>query len=540
MTTQTHLRNKKWTSLTFTYFSFICLYVIFLGLSVQTLNAQNNADFKVKGFHIDMRCQVMTMKALKRFANELSVIGVNTIVMEWGATYPFVKNQVLRNKYAYSQEEVKSFIQHCTFLGIDVIPLQNCFGHVEYILQHARYAPLKEDRKEISQVCPSKTTECEAVFTELFDEIIQLHPSKYLHIGGDETYLLGSCKTCSAKVAEEGKSKLFVEYVKVMCKIASKFGKIPIVWADIILKYPEAIRELPKEIIFVDWNYGWKRDHFGAIDNLINAGVCIWGAPSLRSHPDNQYLTKWETHFNNQHDFIPYAREAGYEGVIMTSWSTSGTYGFLYDTGWEVVDMFPIRYVYPLSGFKILISAYGESLNSKEPINPKEFVIKYAQTQFGLSNKEGDQLWNILKAPQNEMVIKRDLTSDSLSTVLSQTQALRDELYLMKPKQNEMEFEHIKLMFDMRIQYLKFKNIEWRDEMIVNNEEQTNIIYKQLKSLCAESQKNDKRFINLNNGFLYKEELQEMNEIRNKKLNILYRIFKQRVENYNSFKINKK
>lgn len=90
-----------------------------------------------------------------------------------------------------------------------------------------------------------------------------------------------------------------------MCEIVESMGKQPVLWADIILKYPEALHELPKDIIYVDWNYGWDRDHFGNMDNLFNAGVTFWGAPSIRSHPDNIYLTQWEKHFNNQrHSFL--------------------------------------------------------------------------------------------------------------------------------------------------------------------------------------------------------------------------------------------
>ena len=62
-------------------------------------------------------------------------------------------------------------------------------------------------------------------------------------------------------------------------------------WADIILKHPEAARELPEETIFVDWNYGWKINHFGDIPQLQDQGFTFWGAPAIRSHPDNWYVT---------------------------------------------------------------------------------------------------------------------------------------------------------------------------------------------------------------------------------------------------------
>ena len=88
-------------------------------------------DFAVRGFHIDFRAEVMTLDAMKAFAAELSGMGINTIVMEWEATFPFDKNAVICNEYAFTPAEVADFVAYCSGLGIDVIPLQHCFGHVE-------------------------------------------------------------------------------------------------------------------------------------------------------------------------------------------------------------------------------------------------------------------------------------------------------------------------------------------------------------------------------------------------------------------------
>jgi hypothetical protein len=58
-------------------------------ISSQNTSTSMNHEFKVRGFHIDLRTQVMTLPALKAFAKELSEFGINTIVMEWEATFPY-------------------------------------------------------------------------------------------------------------------------------------------------------------------------------------------------------------------------------------------------------------------------------------------------------------------------------------------------------------------------------------------------------------------------------------------------------------------
>lgn len=509
--------SKVWFALTLT---------VSLFMQWSITSAQVREDFPVKGFHIDLRCQVMTIPALKAFATDLAGFGINTIVMEYEATFPFEKNATLSNKYAYSKEELKSFIKHCQGLGIDVIPLQNCFGHSEYILAHDRYSHVKEDRKEVSQVCPSKEEECIEIFSKIFKEVAEIHPSKYFHIGGDETYLLGSCKDCAQKSSKEGKSKLFVDYVKAMCKIVHDLGKRPILWADVILKYPEAVNELPKDAIFIDWNYGWKNDYFGDINRLYREGVTFWGSPSIRSHPDNLYLTQWNKHFANQQQFIPYCREKNYEGIVMTSWSNGGTYGFLYDTNWEVVQMFPIRYVYPLSGFRVIVACYGEALKTAGAIDAKSFVVKYAGERFGLTSQEGEELWSILTSPQ-EMVIKgRDAAGKSVSEIVKETRDIRSKLYKLSPSKNRTEFEHFKLMFDIRVHYLSFKEIEAEYESASFSRSRASEFYSRLKPLVIEAKKLDERFYRLNRGFLHDQELTEINKLRNEKLIKIYNTMK--------------
>jgi hypothetical protein len=193
--------------------------VLLLIFSLNAVAAQQaKSPFAVRGFHLDLRIQVMTMPALKAFALKLSQNGMNTLVMEWEGTYPFEKHPLIPNRYAYSKQEIKNFIRYCDSLGIDVIPLQQSFGHVEYILRHQRYKNLREDQKDVSQVCPLETDGDKALFTDLYTELAATHTSKYIHIGGDETYLLGHGAKCKAKAEKEGKSKLYTDSLKCCAK----------------------------------------------------------------------------------------------------------------------------------------------------------------------------------------------------------------------------------------------------------------------------------------------------------------------------------
>lgn len=512
--------------------SYKCLLSLILVLGFNTLGIlpikaqasieERTQDFKIRGFHLDLRIQVMTPQALKEFANELSDMEINTLVMEWEGTYPFKKHATISNRFSYTREEVKDFISYCEDLKIQVIPLQQSLGHVEYILRNPRYSNLKEDRKNISQLCPIEVSGNKALFTELFSDLAKMHNSDYIHIGGDETHLLGHCQKCAKKVREHGKSKLFVDHMKMIAGIVMGLGKTPVMWADIILKYPEAASEIPKETIFVDWNYGWDIDHFGDISGLQKKGFSFWGAPAIRCHPDNWYVTDWATHFKNQKEFIPYARKAGYKGLIMTSWSTTGVYGFTWDVGYDVIDMVQVRNTYPMSGFRILIASYAKALKTNEPLNPAKFIIEYGKNRFGLSNKESQVLLEFLFSPPElinngkpDRIIRVQKTKEEFGKI-------RDRLISVKPQKNQKEFAHYKLMADLRMYYLIFKEVEAKYNSPDFSSSQTPLLLKELDGILIESEKLNKRFFELNKGFLYDAELKEQNYLRNQAVHVLY------------------
>lgn len=473
------------------------LLLILLICSNFLCKASVSKNFQVRGFHLDFRTQVMSVSAIKDLARDLSHKGINTLVIEYEASFPFKKHATLSNKYAFTRSDIKEIVNYCSSIGIDVIPLQNCFGHCEYILRHNRYAKIREDKKDISQVCPLEIEEAKKVFKEIFADVISLHKSQYLHIGADETRLLGYCDKCS----KVDKSKLFVDYVNAMCEVVKELGKTPIIWADIILKYPESINELPKDLIFEDWNYGWNPNHFGDLSNLLNLGVKIWGASAMRCSPDDIYITQWMKHFNNLATFIPFARSHGYEGILNTSWSTSGQYGFHYAPGWEILSMQPIREVYPMNGFNILIDAFIESINTDIPLNINDFIISFGKKQYGLSEKEAAVFLDYFLIPQ-EKVSKSKAGKETIKDALEECKNMKSEISLIHPIRNQSEFEHYKLMLDFRINYLEFKEVEEIYQSQDYKLSMANELYGKMNIIMKAFQDLNKRLIVLNNEYL--------------------------------------
>ena len=464
--------------------------LLFAALLSLPLKAQSalEKDFIIKGMHIDLRTQVMTMPALKELADKMQAGGLNTLIMEWEAAFPFGENATLSNSLAYSRREIKDFVEYCGARGIDVIPLQNCFGHCEYILRHPRYAAIREDRHDFSQVCPLKGDKCEEAFRSIFADVLSLHHSKYIHIGCDETRLLGKCKRCAKYLETHSISELFVQYVSRMCALAESFGKTPIIWADILLKYPEAVDKLPKNLVVMDWNYGWAYDKFGDVDNVLKAGLPMWGASALRSNPDNIYQVDWGKHLGNLENYIDFCRSKGFAGIIQTSWSTSGQYGQIVDSGkWDLNDLQPIREVYPLSAFDMLQKAFCEAV-AKSGFDGREYTRRYASEHFGLEEEGQKVVEDYYYLP---------LTADAATA-----KELQSRFKALKPKGGKKDFAQLLLALDIHVNYLEFKEFEARYESASFRIENASEYYDQVRRLYSDAQKLRKRFKKLNRKYL--------------------------------------
>lgn len=483
---------------------------------------ESKEPFKIRGFHLDLRVQVMKMPALKDFALQLSRNGINTLIMEWEAAYPYEKHSVITGQYAYSRTEVRAFIAYCKSLKIDVIPLQQSFGHVEYILRHYRYKELREDKKDFSQVNPLKEALCKELFTDLFKDMIATHDSPYIHIGGDETYLLGHSEESKKKVAAVGKGRLYGDYIKMLCDLVISLGKRPIVWADIALNYPDALIGLPKETIFVDWNYGWALDRFGDHEKLMKSGFEIWGSPSIRSHPDNYFLTEWKKHFENIRTFIPQARTLGYKGMVMTSWSTSGLYSGIQESTTDLLDLQAIRRVYPISGFRMLIAAYFNQLKSSLAFDINRFVHDYAKETYGFNQRQSALFWNALqRAPFEVNQGKVNQGDLSVANLLDSARQSALDLHSLKAAKNKQEFAHYILMADIRTFYLTCIWVESEMNSTGYNSGEASGLLKVLHGLDAEEL--NRRFEELNGDLLFKDEINVENKLRNERLELLRR-----------------
>jgi hexosaminidase len=207
--------------------------------ALQCVKIQDKPRFAYRGMHLDCARHFFSVAEVKKYLDIMAIYKLNTF--HWHLTedqgwrieikkYPkltqigafrdgtmighdFASNDGIRYGGFYTQDQVKDIVAYAQKLGITIIPEIDLPGHM--IAALASYpelgctgGPYKVwTRWGISHdvLCPGK----EATFDFLEDvlsELMDLFPSKYIHIGGDECPkdTWKTCPDCQKKIQELG------------------------------------------------------------------------------------------------------------------------------------------------------------------------------------------------------------------------------------------------------------------------------------------------------------------------------------------------
>ena len=240
--------------------------------------------FSWRGFMLDCSRYFYSVEFIKDLIDVLSLHHINrfhwhlTDDQGWrfpAAEYPLLAdigsrriNNRLRGKTFYSdgfytENDIREIVDFAAQRHIEVIPEVDLPGHASAIL--AAYPELGctggpyrvEDRFGIFEdVLCAGNDKILDLFAAIFDSLVKLFPSKWVHIGGDEVLFnrWEECPKCQKRLAELGLNKtpeLQSWITQKLVQILSKHGKIAIGWDEIIDasdKFP-----LPKEAVVMSW-----------------------------------------------------------------------------------------------------------------------------------------------------------------------------------------------------------------------------------------------------------------------------------------------
>ena len=210
------------------------------------------------GSHLDLKGVIPKTDYLKTYLKDLSEIGINTLLVEYEDIFPFAEPvDILFNKDSvWTKETLDQFLQDAAQYNIEIIPLQHCLGHLQYVFRWDKYRHLAENTE---YPCTVKLSDPDAkkLMKEMVAQVLEAHPnSKYFHLGMDEArYLQDSC------LVEEygGVFPLMMAYLEEMIELVESYNKTPIIWGDMIEDYFEPgcklFEKVKDRVIIMPWDY---------------------------------------------------------------------------------------------------------------------------------------------------------------------------------------------------------------------------------------------------------------------------------------------
>lgn len=217
-----------------------------------------------RGIQFDMKYDFYRVETLHEQLRMMGTLKLNRALFEYEDKFPYRRHPVIVNKkLALTLDQIAELRRTAARHHIRIVPLVQTLGHLEFALKHPSLAALREVPDGHTMMCPQKPAAQQFV-RDLIDEVLAAHPdADALHIGADETALLGYCPACKAFAAEHGTVRIWVDHYKALAQYVLDKGVRPILWDDIVRRDATQAMHLPKGLIFTYWIYETVRDRHG-------------------------------------------------------------------------------------------------------------------------------------------------------------------------------------------------------------------------------------------------------------------------------------
>jgi hypothetical protein len=320
-------------------------------------------SFQYRGVMFDVsRGKIPKIETVQTQLERLKDHGLNTVMLYIESV---VKSKAFAPVYCGKTPITFSYLRQlnhfCAQQQIHLVPILQSFGHQEHLLAHPKFQKLAEmtypKGKDGTNNFTPASPEVYDRLEQWFGEIMPLCNSPWLHVGCDEVSLLGKGRTGNL-VKHKGYARVFADHILRLHGIAKKMKKPLMMWADMLIHYPEIADMLPKDIIMMNWGYE-PRDSvfeeenlaFKAHSWLAKKGFTTWVAGGAGCN--SGIFPNFERIEKNSRTWIEEAAQASSEGFLVTDWgdaghkSTAGSVflGFAYgldaaSKGWKPIKRF--------------------------------------------------------------------------------------------------------------------------------------------------------------------------------------------------------
>lgn len=222
-----------------------------------------------------------------------------------------------------SQEQARELVAYAAKYHITIIPEQEAFGHLHYLLNWETYAPIAETPH--GQVLAPGQPEGQKLTHDMFYELAQIFPSPFLHLGADETVELGKGQT-KTEVDSKGLGPVYLGFLQRIVADLQPLNRKLLFWGDIAYKEPELLKQLPesfkKATIAVPWEYSPHPSFDRYIKPFTDAGFETWVAPGINNW--SRVYPNWNNGLANIQRFTADGQRLGATGQLNTIWNDDG------------------------------------------------------------------------------------------------------------------------------------------------------------------------------------------------------------------------
>ncbi len=246
-------------------------------------SVRDHPDLAVRGVMLDIsRDKVPTMDSLQAVIDRLASLKVNQVQLYSEHTFAYEGHpEVHAAASPLDAAEIRQLDAFCRARHVELVPNQNCLGHMNRWLAHDRYRSLAiapdgfVDPYGIARqpmtIEPGNPASL-ALVRELLSELLPLFSSHRVHVGLDEAWELPATRMDD-----------FVAWVATLRALPELEGREMLMWGDMISGRADQVARLPAGVTVCEWGYDdwYPFDERCAV--LAEAGVPFWVAPGTSS-----------------------------------------------------------------------------------------------------------------------------------------------------------------------------------------------------------------------------------------------------------------
>jgi hypothetical protein len=305
---------------------------VIYGKALPVCRIEDRPDFRRRGvYHDCSRGKVPTLDTLKDLVTRLAHWKINELQLYIENVFTFRQHpEIGRGCSPFTPEEILRLQDHCRMHHVRLVGSLASFGHLEKILSLQRYRHLGEmpgfrGFAGGTTLCPSDPGSIRLI-SELYREFMPLFEADDFNVCCDETWELGRGRS-KRRAGRMGVGRVYLDFVLKIHRLCEKHNKRMNAWADMVLKCPKLLANLPRDIVLLNWEYEHNGANIARTKEIAGAGFNLMVCPGTSS---------WLTHGSrlgnslvNVTKFASVGRRHHAEGLLNTDWGDQGHRNFL-------------------------------------------------------------------------------------------------------------------------------------------------------------------------------------------------------------------